>query len=139
MVQRPAVLAWLRLARVFQKIDRLGVEQMRGYGISLAQFDLLACIGASEGLTQQELADSLLVTKGNICQLLDRMEGCGLLQRRQCGRANRLHLTDKGRDLMHEGVPAHQDLICGTLSALTEGEQRQLLSLLRKLDHSLSN
>jgi DNA-binding MarR family transcriptional regulator len=133
-----SVLAWLRLARVFQKIDRRENDEFRCRNFTAAQFDVLAHVGSAEGLTQQELADSLLVTKGNVCQLLDRMEAGGILQRRQEGRANRLYLTERGKDLYREVVPEHECQINKLFSALSEAEQIQLLALLRKLDRSLS-
>ena len=136
--QRLPVTAWLRLARVFHKIDRASVEQMRAWDLSLAQFDVLARVGANEGITQQQLADRLLVTKGNICQLLDRMEARGLLERRQEGRANRIFLTESGKMLWHQVVPAHEALISELMGALSPDEQAKLLPLVRKLDHALS-
>ncbi len=135
--QTGAVLAWLRLARVFQKIDRASAEHLRAWGLSLAQFDVLAQVGSSEGITQQELADKLLVTKGNICQLLDRLEQHGLIRRRQEGRVNHLFLTDAGTHLYQEAVPAQEAFITEQLAALAPEEQAQLLALLRKLDHAL--
>lgn len=136
--QRRSVATWLRLARVFHKIDHASVEQMRAWDLSLAQFDVLARVGASEGVTQQQLADRLLVTKGNICQLLDRMEGRGLLERRQEGRANRIFLTESGQALWNQAVPAHEALIGELMGALTPEEQSELLPLVRKLDHALN-
>jgi DNA-binding MarR family transcriptional regulator len=130
-------LGWLRLMRVFQKIDRASGEHLRAWDLSVAQFDVLAHVGASEGMTQQELADSLLVTKGNVCQLLDRMEGRGLILRRQEGRTNRLFLTEEGRRLFEEVVPAHEAMIAGRFSVLSEKEQAQLYELLRKFDRAL--
>ena len=131
------LLAWLRLARVFQKVERDSGEHLREWDLSVAQFDVLAHVGASEGMTQQELADSLLVTKGNVCQLLDRMEEHGWISRRQEGRANRLSLTDAGRRLFAEIVPAHEAVIAERFSALSRGEQERLHELLRKLDRAL--
>ena len=136
-LRRPGVLAWVRLARVFQKVERDSGERLRGWGLNVAQFDVLARVGASEGMTQQELADSLLVTKGNVCQLLDRMEGRGWISRRQEGRANRLFLTDEGRRLFDEVVPDHEALVAERFSALSHEEQEQLYELLRKLDKAL--
>lgn len=136
-VRRPAVLAWLRLARVFQKIERISAQGFRCRDLSAAQFDVLAHVAGSEGATQQDVADSLLVTKGNICQLLDRMEGGGLLARRQDGRSNRLFLTDKGRKLSTDVIPEHKEVIVQAFASLTSDEQAQLLALLRKLDHAL--
>lgn len=137
-IQRPALLAWLRLARVFQKVDRISAERFRCSCLSVAQFDVLAHVGSAEGLTQQALADSLLVTKGNVCQLLDRMEQASLLERRQEGRTNRLFLTEHGRELYAAIVPAHEETVRQLFSVLTEEEQMQLLRLLRKLDRSLA-
>jgi DNA-binding MarR family transcriptional regulator len=98
---------------------------------------VLAHVGAAEGITQRELADSLLVTKGNITQLLDRVERRGLISRRREGRTNRLYLTDEGRRLFAEVVPAHEALIDDRLSVLSREEQQRLHELLRKLDRAL--
>src|ERR671927_1396429 len=103
----PGLVAWLRLARVFQKAQRAQTSQLRCWRLSPAQFDVLAHVGAAEGLTQQRLADALLVTKGNICQILDKMERDGLIQRQPAGRVNQVYLTDAGRRLVAEVVPAH--------------------------------
>jgi polyisoprenoid-binding protein YceI/DNA-binding MarR family transcriptional regulator len=136
---RPAlsVLAWLRLARVYQKVDQLSGEHLRSWGLSVAQFDMLVQVGAAEGLTQQRVADSLLVTKGNICQLVDRMERDGLLRRCHAGRSNQLFLTDEGRRLYERVLPDHQAMIARVFSDVAVDDQAQLLSLLRKVDHSL--
>ncbi len=132
-----SVLAWMRLARVFQKVDRASAEHLRAWGLSLAQFDVIAQVGSAQGITQQELADKLLVTKGNICQLLDRLEQRGLIRRRQEGRANHLFLTEAGQRLYEEIVPAQEAFIAGQFAALAPEEQAQLLAILRKLDHAL--
>jgi MarR family transcriptional regulator, 2-MHQ and catechol-resistance regulon repressor len=136
-LRRPSLLAWLRLLRVSQKVERDLAGQLKLWGLNNAQFDVLAHVGAAEGITQQELADSLLVTKGNVAQLLDRMEKRGLIERRSQGRTNRLFLTDEGRRTFAEVVPAHEALIDDRLSVLSEEEQRQLFELLRKLDRAL--
>ena len=134
--RQPAVLAWLRMMRLYHRLSRTSAEHLRAWSLTPAQFDVLAHVGAAEGVTQQELADALLVTKGNICQLLDRMEGAGLIARCQEGRANRLHLTPAGRALYAEAVPAHEALIAAQFAALSSAEQGQLLGLLRRLDHA---
>ncbi len=136
-LRRPSVLAWLRLLRVSQKVERDLARQLKLWGLNNAQFDVLAHVGAAEGITQQELADSLLVTKGNVAQLLGRMERRGLIERRSQGRTNRLFLTDEGRRTFTEVVPAHEALIDDRLSVLSEEDQKQLFELLRRLDRAL--
>ena len=133
-----SVRAWLRLARVFQKVQQASTEELRREGLSLGQFDVLAQIGAAEGATQQQVADALLVTKSNVCQLLDRMERAGLVERQQHGRTNHLSLTKEGKRLYERIVPAHERHIAEQFSALSPEEHSSLLGLLRKLEHALS-
>lgn len=136
-LRRHAVLAWLRLARVFQKIDARSAHFFREHGLSMGQFDVLAQVGAARDISQQQLADALLVTKGNISQLLAKMEQAGLIARRAEGRTNCLTLTARGQALYDEVVPQQEALVAQLLAPLAPDEQRELLRLLRKLDHSL--
>jgi len=136
-IRTPGLLAWLRLVRVFQKVDRASTESLRCRQLSPAQLDVLAKVGSNEGISQQELADALLVTKGNVCQLLDKMEGSGLLERRPDGRLNRLFLTHQGRRVHDEVVPRHDALLADQFNSLPQQDQRELLRLLRQLDHAL--
>src|SRR3712207_979909 len=112
-LRRHGPLAWLRLARVFQKVERASGEHLRRWDLSVAQFDVLAHVGVFEGVVQHDLAESLLVTEGNVCQLLDRMEGRGLILRRKEGRANKLFLT---RSEEHTSeLQSRQYLVCRLL------------------------
>ncbi len=137
-LRRPAVLAWLRLARVFQKIDTRSERFFRTHGLNTAHFDVLAQVGAARGMTQQDLADALLVTKGNISQLLSKLEQADLITRRQAGRTNCLALTEQGQALFNVVVPQQEALIADLLAPLSDDEQRELLRLLRKLDHGIT-
>lgn len=136
-LRQPAVVAWLRLARVYQKITTLSERFFRSHGLNTAQFDILARIGAAPGMSQQELAATLLVTKGNISQLLGKMEQEGLVARRQEGRTNCLSLTERGQALFDHVVPEQEALIAETLAVLSPAEQSALTDLLRALDHDL--
>ena len=134
MIRSAGVLTWLRLARTYQKIQHAANTQLRSSGLSLAQFDVLAQVGAREGMTQQDLAEVLVVTKGNVCHLLDRMEQSGWIARRPSGRANSLHLTPDGRALFDTVVPAHEAWVAEQFQVLTPDEQAGLRSMLHRLD-----
>lgn len=132
-----AIVTWLRLARVYHQIQQAAAGQLREHGLSVAQFDVLVQVGADEGLTQQELADRLLVTKSNVSQLLDRMAQAGLVERLPEGRVCRLALTDRGRSLRAEVLPLHERLIAGQLASLDGDDRATLHRLLRELDQAL--
>jgi DNA-binding MarR family transcriptional regulator len=122
---------------VFQKVQQATTGALRDAGLSLGQFDVLAQVGSAEGSTQQQVADALLVTKSNVCQLLDRMERAGLVERQQHGRTNHLYLTEEGRRLYERVIPAHERHIAELFSVLSPEEQHALLGLLRKVDRAL--
>lgn len=129
----------MRLARVYRKIDRRSAQAFRREGLSTAQFDVLAQVGIAEGCTQQELADRLLVTKGNVSQLLDKMQERGWIVRRpdERGRGNLLYLTAEGRRLRSAVLPAQERRITQMFDGLTAAECDRLSLLLRKLERSL--
>lgn len=138
---RARLLAWLRLARVFQRAERILSEQARRHGLSMAQFDVLAQVGAVEGRTQQSLADTLLVTKGNIAQLLDRMERLDLVERRPSGtgRSNCLHLTEAGRARRAAVIGEHERLAASLFDGLDDDQVTTLRAALRTVDHTIQS
>jgi DNA-binding MarR family transcriptional regulator len=140
-LREPGLLAWLHLMRVFSRVQRQEANHLAKYNLTLAQFDVLSRLSVTEGITQQALADQLLVTKGNVCGLIDRLSEQGLVERRadpEDRRANLLYLTAAGRTLAQQVVPAHQRVLHSLMRGLDEAEQRQLLGLMRKLDRSLA-
>src|SRR3954464_675080 len=102
--------AWVQMSRTFYRVQRRIMSALAEHKITLPQFDVLATLRYSEGVTQQELAERLLVTKGNVCGVLDRLEALKWVERRQDaedGRANRLHLTAAGRRKIDAVLPDH--------------------------------
>src|SRR5205814_5005680 len=131
------VLAWVRLVRVHQEVERTAMAHLRQWNVSVPQFDILAHVGAAAGITQQELAAARLTTKGNLSQLLDHMERAGIVRRERDGHVKRIWLTETGQRLFEEVVPAHEAVIAAQFSTLAPEDQDQLLRLLRTLDHGL--
>ena len=134
--QRGSLVSWLRLARAYGAISAASEQLFRRHGLTTAQFDVIAQLGAAGALTQQELADRLLVTKGNISQLLARMADHGLIVRRAAGRSNLISLSEAGRDVHDRLVPLQEARLAQHFAVLTHAEQRTLAALLRRLQLS---
>ena len=135
-LRRWPVLGWLHLIRISHRVLQSAALQLGSWGLSNAQFDVLAHIGVAQGISQLDLAQRLLVTQGNVTQLLDKMEARGLIRRIPEGRTKRLYLTSAGRQLFDEVVPLHEGFIADQFGSLSPDEQRQLLRLLAKLDRA---
>ncbi|MBE3589429.1 MAG: MarR family transcriptional regulator [Firmicutes bacterium] len=134
--RRLGLLLWFRLARAYGQNLRAAAAHLRRWDLTAAQFDVLAQVGAAEGITQGELARRLFVTQGNVAQLVARLEARGLLQREREGRVKRLRLTPAGRRLYSEVVPEQERLQAAQFEALSLEERRRLLALLRKLERA---
>ena len=126
-----------RLARVNTRIGRLDASVLGEYGLTPVQFNVLAILVAEEGINQQDLADRLLVTKGNICGLINRMEKAGLVERHPNPtdrRSYSLYPTTDGVGAYHRAAPSLEAALTQKLKRLSEVEQEQLMSLLRRLE-----
>jgi DNA-binding MarR family transcriptional regulator len=129
----PAVVAWVGVGRLAARTERLLGAALRRHGLNRGQLAILLTIGAAEGLTQQELADRLGLTKANVSQLLDRLQASGLVRRVPAARAYALHLTDASRELLGAVVPEQERLIIAQFADLSRGEQRQFCDLIERL------
>lgn len=128
--------AWVQMAGTFYRIQRRVVSRLAERDVTLPQFDVLATLRFGEGLTQQELAQRLLVTKGNVCGVLDRLERLGWVERRpdpNDGRANRLYLTAAGRRKIEAVLPEHDTLILDALRTLSAADVKTLRRILDDL------
>ena len=120
---------WFRFVRLHRRALSAIAAELKEIGLSIPQFDLLSTLTEREGLSQQELAERLYVTKGNVSGLLDRMVEAGLVERRALPgdrRSNALFLTGKGRDLAERGIAAQKTYVAKTLGTLDPGDLADL-------------
>ncbi|HIE8454642.1 TPA: MarR family winged helix-turn-helix transcriptional regulator [Bacillus cereus] len=130
---RLGLLLWFRLSRFYNKSIRETNQHLKKWNVSAAQFDVLAQVGGHDRLMQQELGNKLFVTKGNITQLLNKMEQLDWIRREQEGTTKYISLTEKGRALYEEIIPPQERFQAEQFQNLNVEEQHQLLQLLKKL------
>ena len=132
-VLRPLVEAYL----AFWRTDSRHVRSLR---LTPSQFDVIATLGDTEGLTCAELSAATLVTKGTLTGVLDRLEGKGLIRRilvEADRRSTRICLTEKGDRLFQKTFAAHIAFIRPYFErALSTAEADQLRRLLIRLRQS---
>ncbi|MCJ2037955.1 MarR family transcriptional regulator [Methylobacterium sp. J-059] len=112
---------WFRFIRLNRRVTAAMSGTLRGIGLSIPQFDVLSTLTEREGLTQQDLAARLYVTKGNVSGLIDRLVEAGLVERRPIPgdrRSHALHLTPAGADLAAQGLAAQAAYVGRTLGRL---------------------
>jgi DNA-binding MarR family transcriptional regulator len=128
-----------RLARVRGRIDRELDPVFAAHGLGAASFAVLvtlARIGEAGGVSQRRLMDELGLTSGTISVRMDRLVDQGLVARQPDPESRRntlITLTERGRELFEQVVPAHLANERRLLSALDDEERELLAALLRKL------
>ena len=130
---RPLVEAYLAFFRVANR-------HIQSLGLTPGQFDVIAELEGTDGLTCAQLSKKTLTTKGTLTGVLDRLEGRGLVIRGAVGgdrRATKIILTPKGEEVFHEVFPAHAEFLRPFfVQALTSAEVREAKRLLRQLRDS---
>lgn len=130
---RWGLLVWYRLSRAYNRSLRASAQHLKAWELSVAQFDVLVQIGAHEGLTQQQLSDKLFVTKGNVTQLLGKLEEQGWIRREQRWKSKHLSLTAEGRKLVDTVAPLQERRQASHFDGLSREEKKQLIALLKKV------
>ena len=130
---RPLVEAYLAFYRV-------GTRHIESMGLTSSQFDVLAELGGTDGLTCAELGEATLITKGTLTGVLDRLEAKGLLIRKAVKgdrRAIHIQLTKQGETLYKKTFPTHAEYLKPYFEeALTKEEVKTMKALLKKLRES---
>jgi MarR family 2-MHQ and catechol resistance regulon transcriptional repressor len=102
-VLRPLVEAYL----AFELTASRHIKSLR---LTPSQFDVIATLGDTDGLTCSELSAHTLVTKGTLTGVLDRLGAKGLIRRDSVKRDRRcvkIRLTEKGDTMFRDTFAAH--------------------------------
>ena len=132
-----AAANWLALLRVVGRMERRVNHTLADFGLTHSQFDVLINLRIGDGITQQELAERVLMTKGNICQVIDKLQQKQWVLRQADPvdrRMNRLYLTAEGKRLLAAAFPETNAMMQESMSILQESEQKMLFELLSRLD-----
>ena len=118
-----------QLIRCTQAFERFSGAHVKSMGLTESQFDVIATLGNTEGMTCKELGERTLITKGTLTGVLDRMAARGLITRRSDdtdARRTHIALTRKGNVLFAEVFPAHLKHLQRAFGQLSEYELSHL-------------
>ncbi len=111
-------------------------RRVRAYGLTRAQWLVVARVHRLPGLSQSAVADLLEIEKAPAGRLIDRMEAKGWLERRsdpKDRRINRLHLTTKGERIHTAIWPIAEATVDDAMANLTGDERRKLTALMTRV------
>jgi DNA-binding MarR family transcriptional regulator len=126
-----------RLRRAQLAVFQQFMAHFAEFGVTPAEYSVLALIGANPGSKQAEIGDALGIKRANFVALINALEQRGLAERQQVAgdrRANALFLTKRGADFVASANAAQAEFEAAMVERLGGPKARnQLLVLLDRL------
>ncbi|EIJ41489.1 transcriptional regulator [Beggiatoa alba B18LD] len=124
------------LVFTYQAINSCAAKHIAEFDLTPAQFDIIATLGNTEGMTFKELGEKTLITKGTLTGVVDRLEQKGLVKR-VAGTTDRRTLyailTPEGVTVFEKVFPAHIAYLKQFFEKQSLPEQKVLIQHLRQL------
>ncbi|NDU86514.1 MAG: MarR family transcriptional regulator [Ferrovum sp.] len=124
------------LVRTYQAFDDFSGKHIRSMGLTVSQFDVIATLGNTSGLSCRDIGHKTLMVKGTLTGVLDRLEKKGLIHRAAHPtdkRSTLVQLSAAGETLFHQVFPSHLAYLEPVFKGVGEETLTSLPSQLRLL------
>ncbi len=124
------------LARCYQAFESYSARHVRSLDLTPSQFDIIATLGNTPGMSFRELGEKTLITKGTLTGVVDRLEAKHLVRRLPSptdGRCQIVQLTARGEAVFAKVFPAHVAYVGSAFSELSHEELHRMQDALKRL------
>lgn len=125
------------LAQCYQAFEAYSAAHIRALGLTPPQFDIVATLGNTPGMTATELGEKTLITKGTLTGVVDRLAERGWVERVAHGSDRRcqiIRLTAAGEALFARVFPAHLAHLAACFETASPAEHERWQAALRGLE-----
>jgi MarR family transcriptional regulator, organic hydroperoxide resistance regulator len=132
---------WIAVARACQMMSLTLSRALQGLDLKPPHLDILANVYRYPGISQQDLANRLLVGRSNLSMLLPQLEQRGLIERRtdpDDRRVLRLTLTSAGASLTEDALTIQTEVIERSMSTSSLEECDMVGDVMRKMVQTLT-
>ncbi|MGZ8282035.1 MAG: MarR family winged helix-turn-helix transcriptional regulator [Allosphingosinicella sp.] len=139
---RSSVRVWLRMLSCTLAVEKEVRRRFAEMGMTLPRFDVLATLDRHGELTMGALSDALLVSNGNVTQLVQKLIRDGLVELHKPPadrRSSRVRLTPEGRQAFTRLARVHQDWIDDMVGGMDFTQRERLYVALGVLKISIAN
>lgn len=124
------------LAGAYQAFEMYSSAHIRTLDLTPPQFDIVATLGNTPGMSPKELGEKTLITKGTMTGVVDRLIDKGLVRRvasARDGRSQIIQLTPQGEDLFASIFPAHLTHMARAFAPMAPDEVEGITASLQRL------
>jgi MarR family transcriptional regulator for hemolysin len=130
------------LGEVQRLVRAYADKQAARYGITRAQWAVLAKVERAEGMKQTELAEQMEMQPITLTRLIDRLCDNGWIERRSDDsdrRVNRLYLRKAARPLLSKLSGLRSELTATALEGINPSDAHRLLGQLETIKENVRN
>lgn len=130
------------LGELFRLTRLYADKQAARYGITRAQWAVLARVERTEGLKQTELAEQMEMQPITLTRLIDKLCDNGWIERRgdeTDRRVNRLHLRKAARPLLAKLSGLRSEITTTALEGINPADAHRLLTQMEAIKENLRN
>jgi MarR family transcriptional regulator for hemolysin len=130
------------LGEVQRLVRAYADKQAARYGITRAQWAVLAKVERAEGMKQTELAEQMEMQPITLTRLIDRLCDNGWIERRSDDsdrRVNRLYLRKAARPLLGKLSGLRSELTATALEGINSADAHRLLGQLETIKENVRN
>ncbi len=141
MAQKPCIPVLRELARAYQDFESYSAIHIRTIGLTPSQFDIIATLGNTTGMSFRNLGEKTLITKGTLTGVVNRLEAKNLVRRVASpsdGRSQIVQLTRKGEAFFAQVFPAHMNHIEQVFAAFSQTDLDNTEATLHRLREAFS-
>ena len=124
------------LVQAYQAFEEHSSAHIRGMGLTMTQFDIVATLGNQPPMTCKELGEKTLISKGPMTGVLERLEIKGLIEKLindEDGRSYKIGLSKAGDKLFKKVFPEHVEYLGKAFGKLTKKELEQAVTVLKEV------
>jgi DNA-binding MarR family transcriptional regulator len=125
------------LVQCYQAFEAYSAANIRAQGLTPPQFDVIATLGNTPGMTATELGDKTLITKGTLTGVVDRLADRGWVERVAHGSDRRcqiVRLTKSGEALFSTAFPAQMAHLAACFAGTSAAGHTRWQAALRGLE-----
>ena len=128
------------LAECMQGFERCSADHVRQHGLTHPQFDIIATLGNTPGMSYKELGEKTLITKGTLTGVIERLESKGLVERTRSDcdkRSFSVRLTGDGEAMFRCVFPKVTDMGAQMFVDYTDEDYAALEKNLARLKNAI--
>ena len=121
---------WMMIMKIYNENLKTFSMSLKEVGLNPTHFEVLHLIFRNQTMDQKTIAQTLNLTQGNITHCIRHLEKLELISIEKDWKTKHISLTEKGKKLLDDLIPAQHQMMEHTLRGLDCNQKQQLRELL---------